>query len=231
MAPTTLGNSVNCRWCQSDEFIGNGSLGKRIDDPVEREHTLSLFVSASHQTGLHGLGLSGTDFDDVFNLTMGAEQWMQVRGRACNDTFNVDADLDAGGLVRLDYSASPSGIFVHLPNGKVYDDGNGDEDTINGDVWQIRGPATDRRGEGLRLRVTAPRLTRWFSRADDGAGCTSGMLNPRIGQRNEFHRIRHSGPRPRLRVRGLSRLRVVSPAGVRERSGLSAAYPPGLSEP
>ena len=68
-------------------------------------------------------------------------------------------------------------------------------------------------GEGLRLRVTAPRLTRWFSRADDGVGCTSGMLNPRIGKRNEFHRIRHSGPRPRLRVRGLSRLRVVSPAG------------------
>ena len=40
-------------------------------------------------------------------------------------------------------------------------------------------------GEGLdsvRLRVTASRLTRWFSRADDGTGCTSGMLYPRFGR-------------------------------------------------
>ena len=43
-------------------------------------------------------------------------------------------------------------------------------------------------GEGLdsvRLRVTASRLTRWFSRADDGTGCTSVMLNPRIGKRHD----------------------------------------------
>ena len=86
-----------------------------------------------------GFGIRGSDSDDVFNITMGAEQWMQVEGMAGDDTFNIQADLDAEATIRLDYQRSRSGVSVDLAAGVAHDDGFGDRDTINGNIWQVRG--------------------------------------------------------------------------------------------
>ena len=80
-----------------------------------------------------GLGITGTRFSDTFHLTLD-EQWMQVRGGAGNDTFDVRS-----GLVRIDYSRSPGGVNVDLGAGRARNDGHGDTDTINGRVRGVRG--------------------------------------------------------------------------------------------
>ena len=84
-----------------------------------------------------GFGLHGTRSDDVFDLTLGDGQWMSVRGRAGNDTFNIHTGSDSA--VRVDYRSSPAGIHVDLGAGRVRNDGHGDTDTIRGRVWEIRG--------------------------------------------------------------------------------------------
>ena len=86
-----------------------------------------------------GFGLDGTSSNDVFNLTLGARQWMQVGGAAGNDTFNIDVPADGQGQVRLNYRGSPAGIHVDLGAGTARNDGYGDTDTIHGRVWEVRG--------------------------------------------------------------------------------------------
>ena len=86
-----------------------------------------------------GFGIYGTNSNDIFNLTIGDEQWMQVGGGAGDDTFNVQADLQSGRLVRIDYKNAQNGVDVDLRAGRAHDDGFGDVDTIHGDVSQIRG--------------------------------------------------------------------------------------------
>ena len=81
-----------------------------------------------------GLGIHGTPSADVFDLTLGEEQWMQVAGRAGADTFDIHS-----GSVRIDYSRSPGGVNVDLGAGRAQNDGYGDTDTINGRVWGVRG--------------------------------------------------------------------------------------------
>ena len=94
-------------------------------------------VDITNPLGLWGFGLHGTRSDDVFDLTLGDGQWMQVRGRAGNDTFNIHTGSDS--VVRVDYRSSPAGIHVDLGAGRVRNDGHGDTDTIRGRVWEIRG--------------------------------------------------------------------------------------------
>ena len=84
-----------------------------------------------------GFGLHGSRSDDVFDLTLGDGQRMQVAGRAGNDTFNIHTG--SGSNVRLNYRSSPAGIHVDLGAGRVRNDGHGDTDTIRGRVWEIRG--------------------------------------------------------------------------------------------
>ena len=97
-----------------------------------------------------GFGLHGTSSNDVFNLTLGARQWIQVEGAAGNDTFNIDADpgvtrtphhiFYTGGVVRLDYWQVPGSIHVDLGAGTVRNDGHGDTDTIRGNrEVEVRG--------------------------------------------------------------------------------------------
>ena len=86
-----------------------------------------------------GFGIYGTSSNDVFNLTMDDEQWVQVGGGAGDDTFNIQADIGAGGYVCIDYRNAQNGIDVDLRAGTARNDGFGDVDTINGDVRQIRG--------------------------------------------------------------------------------------------
>jgi len=75
-----------------------------------------------------GLGIYGTGFSDIFNITQSGNTWMQVRGGAGADTFNTTLN---GGQVRIDYSQAASGINVDLSTGAVSNDGDGSTDTIN----------------------------------------------------------------------------------------------------
>ena len=81
------------------------------------------------------LNVTGTDFDDVFNVTVGAGQRFQLRGEAGADTFNIQST----GQVRIQYHHSPAGVDIDLEAGRVNDDGYGDVDIINGDVEAVRG--------------------------------------------------------------------------------------------
>ena len=82
-----------------------------------------------------GFSLYGTGFDDVYNLTLQSGQWMEVLGGAGDDIFNIAGS----GAVRLDYRYVDNAINVDLSEGKAYNDGFGDVDTINGVIWEVRG--------------------------------------------------------------------------------------------
>ena len=98
-----------------------------------------------------GLTLRGTVGDDVFNIAIADDEWMQVRGGAGDDIFNFD--MSSGGQIRLDYVAEVSGIVANLGvNGDdVYSgfnvagggvlDGDGGTDSVIGDFYELR--ATD----------------------------------------------------------------------------------------
>ena len=74
------------------------------------------------------------------------EQWMHVRGQQGNDTYNLSTtptrvdDLEATGLVRLDFS-SGFNLVANLETGVIAEDGFGSADTVNGYAWELR--ATD----------------------------------------------------------------------------------------
>ena len=102
---------------------------------VQKESTTDTIVdvinplNAGWTTG--GLGIYGSAENDVFNITLAAEQWMQVRGFEGDNTFNLT--LNAG-VVRVDYVLNPTfGIMVDLTMGvgNVSDNGLGGVDTIN----------------------------------------------------------------------------------------------------
>lgn len=88
-----------------------------------------------------GFALEGTSFDDVFNLNFREGQWIQVRGEAGRDTFNVSSGSHVTG--RIDYSTSPAGIDIDLARGRADNDGHGDVDIINGSIWEVRGSNHD----------------------------------------------------------------------------------------
>ena len=133
---TTGGIRVNLNGSTGRATVNKGAAG---NDTIEGLADLMQWDSG-------GFGLYGTSSNDVFNLTIADEQWMQVGGGAGNDRFNIRADSPGGSkLVRLDYSNAPNGINIDLQAGRTRDDGFGDVDTINGYVWQVRGTdSTDR---------------------------------------------------------------------------------------
>ena len=84
-------------------------------------------------------GLSGTNADDTFNLTLDAGQWMEVGGHAGNDRVNIRS-----GLVRISYRFAPGSVDVDLGAGRASNDGHGNVDTFIGDVYQVEGgPGND----------------------------------------------------------------------------------------
>ena len=80
--------------------------------------------------------LIGTPSNDVFHLALDDGQFMNVGGSAGADTFNIETDM---GAVRIDYEDAPAGVEVDLGTGRATDDGFGDVDTINGEVWGVAG--------------------------------------------------------------------------------------------
>ena len=107
-------------------------------------------------------GMGGTHFDDRFDLTLADGQWMDVRGEAGDDTFNI-----VSGSVQINYRHISNGVDVDLEAGRANDDGFGDVDTIIGDVRQLNGgPGND----ALRGSNSGDRI-------DGGAG--DDTINPR----------------------------------------------------
>ena len=82
-----------------------------------------------------GIGLYGTSSDDVLEVKLNDDQWMQVGGGAGNDRINIRANY-----ARIDWSrGAKNGIDLDLRAGLARDDGFGDTDTITGTVWEVRG--------------------------------------------------------------------------------------------
>ena len=101
-------------------------------------------VDINNSLGGYGFGLHGTKGDDSFDLRLDQGQWMQVEGGRGDDTFNLqtepyESNSRPGSNIRVNYSNSSSGINVDLRARKAWNDGFGDEDTINGTVFQVRG--------------------------------------------------------------------------------------------
>ena len=93
-----------------------------------------------------GLGIHGTKGEDVFNLTLDREQWMQVEGGPGDDSFNLrshrwDPVSGDGSIIRVTYDNSPSGIDIDLRARTARNDGFGDVDTFtfNDSYFEIRG--------------------------------------------------------------------------------------------
>lgn len=82
----------------------------------------------------YGSSFVGTSYADSFTIDFEAdEEWMQIRGGAGDDFFQV-----LGGTIRLDYSTDPGAINANLATGTIVD-GYGDTDTVEGIVWEIKG--------------------------------------------------------------------------------------------
>jgi len=81
-----------------------------------------------------GFGLFGTSQNDVFNITAGPEQFIEVFGGRGVDSYNLTL---AGGEIRLNFSGNfdewmgaTSGAVVNLATGIVANDGFGNFETI-----------------------------------------------------------------------------------------------------
>ena len=84
-----------------------------------------------------GFGFEGTSANDVFDLTIGSDQWMQVSGGPGNDRFNMRGD--GGNRISYAFPSPRNGIDVDLAARRANDDGFGDVDTFTGRVGEIRG--------------------------------------------------------------------------------------------
>ncbi|THH34715.1 calcium-binding protein [Aliishimia ponticola] len=106
--------------------VDKGSTGFDTITDVE------MPLYAGDTTG--GLGINGTNYNDVYNITLASGQWMEFAGGAGNDTFNLLNTQSS----RLDYSNASDSVTVNLATG-IASDGDGGTDTINGDLWEVRG--------------------------------------------------------------------------------------------
>ncbi|MDE4276386.1 calcium-binding protein [Phaeobacter gallaeciensis] len=84
-----------------------------------------------------GLGVVGTDFNDIFRVTSADGGWLSLAGHSGNDRFVIG---ESTGAVRLDYRSADSGVVANLGRGRVTDDGMGGADRIAGDgkITEIR---------------------------------------------------------------------------------------------
>lgn len=104
--------------------------------------TTQLIDVVNPLTSINGFGFYGSHHDDTITITLGENQWMQVRGRAGDDQIVINGD---DGYVRLDHRTAQSGISANLLSGIISNDGDGGRDTItgSGDVRELRGSMHD----------------------------------------------------------------------------------------
>lgn len=79
-----------------------------------------------------GIGISGTTFNDIFNVTGATDSYIQVAGAEGYDTYNLTLD----GQVRLIFGRGVTqgnnfGVVADVGAGQIYEDGFGFSDTIN----------------------------------------------------------------------------------------------------
>lgn len=122
---------------------GNANTGS-IDKGLDGTTTL-INIAAPIMAGadVGGLGVEGTWYDDVFNITSADGGWMQVMGAAGNDLFNIGAST---GALRLNYGGHNwNGIVANLATGIISEDGTGGQDTITGSghVTELRATMFD----------------------------------------------------------------------------------------
>ena len=89
-------------------------------------------VDVANPLDASGMELVGTRFNDVFNVTLDDDQFLNIEGGAGSDRFNVELIED--GWLRVDYEYSPRGINVDLAAGRASNDGHGNVDTFTGDI-------------------------------------------------------------------------------------------------
>ncbi|SHK05824.1 type I secretion C-terminal target domain (VC_A0849 subclass) [Shimia gijangensis] len=117
----------------SIDGIGNTATVSRGADGTDTIVDIANPLNAGWVAG--GFGFVTTAQDDTITINNQASgQWMQLSMDAGNDVINV-----LSGIVRLDYRNAANGITIDLENGTASNDGWGDVDTINGNVWEVRG--------------------------------------------------------------------------------------------
>ncbi|WP_456387204.1 calcium-binding protein [Profundibacter sp.] len=102
-----------------------------IDKGINGTDTIIDIATAMDWFG-QAIGMTGTDYDDTFNITLGDDQWFGFYGSGGNATYNID--LAGVGTVRIDYRygfVTTTGIVVDLGAGVVSNNGAGGIDTIN----------------------------------------------------------------------------------------------------
>jgi hypothetical protein len=109
-----------------------GSSGQWEDTLLGVDKLLNV---ANHPTVAGSAQILGSAHADTFEINLAGNQWISIRGLAGSDTF----EFAGNGWTRLDYILSPDGVDVNLAQGKAYDDGYGTQDTIIGNVNELRG--------------------------------------------------------------------------------------------
>ena len=122
---------------------GNANTGS-IDKGVDGTTTL-INIAAPILAGANvgGLGVDGTNYDDVFNVTSADGGWMQVWGSMGNDLINIGSST---GALRLNYGGHVwTGLIANLATGVVANDGSDGQDTITGSghVTELRATVFD----------------------------------------------------------------------------------------
>jgi Ca2+-binding RTX toxin-like protein len=135
--------SQSLRYSYSD--LGTTGITATIDGVANRgtvdkgANGTDTIVDVENPLDNGGFTIEGTRSDDVFRLTLAEGQFMDARGGAGNDEFNID--LSDGGWVRISYTwpRTLNGIDLALAAGRASDDGFGSVDTFVGAVPEIRG--------------------------------------------------------------------------------------------
>ncbi len=92
-------------------------------------------LEAGWTTG--GLAIAGTEYGDMFDLTLDGQQWMSIRPGDGADDYIIDGLR----LVRLDMRDATQSINVNLATGQILNDGFGNAETISGPsgFWEVFG--------------------------------------------------------------------------------------------
>ncbi len=111
--------------------VDKGDLGS--DTIIGVQNPLNAGISDG------GFGFYGSSGDDTIRVTTdAASQWMQIGGLGGSDLIQIIGDV----YIRLDYQYSESAISADLGSGNIID-GEGGHDTIEGQVWELRGTDYD----------------------------------------------------------------------------------------
>lgn len=119
------------------EIDGNANTGLINKGDNGRTRLVDVQNPILAGADIGGLGVVGTDFNDIFRVTSADGGWLQLRGGGGNDRFVIG---ESDGAVRLDYINADSGVVAKLNRGRVNDDGMGGADRIvgQGHVTEIR---------------------------------------------------------------------------------------------